>query len=300
MRTLLVFVTFAIILYVGFSLMLYLLQERMVFLPHLPGRTLDATPQSIQLDYADAWIDTEDGERLHGWHIPATAARGTVLFFHGNAGNISHRMESILIFNRLGLNVLIVDYRGYGQSSGKAGEQGTYRDAQASWDYLVNDLRVPPEKTVIFGRSMGGAVGAWLASRPGVEPAGLIIESCFSSGLDMGKRLYPVLPVRLITRIDYPVKDYVTKVQAPLLVVHSRDDEIIPFDMGRAIFDAAPGPKAFFELRGDHNAGFWISQETYVPALDEFLTGVLGPINEISERQGTLVWEPPGSPVQLQ
>ena len=279
MRLLLIFLAFAIVLYAGFSLMLYVLQDRLVFLPHMPGRELDATPQVIRLDYEDAWIDTADGERLHSWYIPADDARGTVLFFHGNAGNISHRMESILIFNRLGLNVLIVDYRGYGQSSGKPGEQGSYRDARAAWDYLVGQRRLPPERIVIFGRSLGGGVGAWLASQPGVEPAGVIIESSFSSGVDMGKRLYPMLPVRLITRINYPVREYITAVRAPVLVVHSRDDEIIPFDMGRAIYQAAPEPKTFFEMGGDHNAGFWISRERYVPALDEFLGSVLGPIN---------------------
>lgn len=279
MRLLLIFLAFAIVLYAGFSLMLYVLQDRLVFLPHMPGRELDATPQVIRLDYEDAWIDTADGERLHSWYIPADDARGTVLFFHGNAGNISHRMESILIFNRLGLNVLIVDYRGYGQSSGKPGEQGSYRDARAAWDYLVGQRRLPPDRIVIFGRSLGGGVGAWLASRPDVEPAGVIIESSFSSGLDLGKRLYPALPVRLITRINYPVREYIAEVRSPVLVVHSRDDEIIPFDMGRAIYQAAPEPKTFFEMGGDHNAGFWISRERYVPALDEFLGSVLGPIN---------------------
>jgi fermentation-respiration switch protein FrsA (DUF1100 family) len=129
---------------------------------------------------------------------------------------------------------------------------------------------------VVFGRSLGAAVGAWLASQPAVQPAGVIIESSFSSGLDMGRRLYPVLPVRLITRIDYPVKEFVTRITSPLLVVHSRDDEIIPFDMGRTIFEAANQPKTFFEMGGDHNAGFWISRERYVPALDAFLDGILG------------------------
>ena len=135
MRTLLVFLAFAAVLYVGLALMLYLLQERMVFLPHLPGRALDATPQAIGLDYEDTFIDTADGERLHGWWVPAADARGALLFFHGNAGNISHRLDSIAIFNRLGLDVLIVDYRGYGQSTGNPSEAGTYRDARAAWDW---------------------------------------------------------------------------------------------------------------------------------------------------------------------
>ena len=271
MRTLFVFIALALVMYIGFSLMLYLLQNRLVFLPHMPGRELDATPAAAGLDYEDATIDTADGERLHGWYVPAQGARGTVLFFHGNAGNISHRLESLQIFNRLGLSVLIVDYRGYGRSSGTPGEEGTYRDAEAAWKYLVSTRGIPPGRIVIFGRSLGGAVGAWLASQPDVRPAGVVIESCFSSGLDMGRRLYPVLPVRLITRIGYPVTDYVQAIDAPLMVVHSRDDEIIPFDMGRAIFDAAREPKTFLEIGGDHNAGFWISRERYVPTLDTFL-----------------------------
>jgi fermentation-respiration switch protein FrsA (DUF1100 family) len=277
MRTLLAFIAFGFVLYAGFSLMLYVLQDRLVFLPHMPGRELDTTPKSMGFSYEDVWIDTEDGERLHGWHIPTDddRTRGTLLFFHGNAGNISHRMESVLIFNRLGLNVLILDYRGYGQSSGKPGEEGTYLDARASWDFLVEQRGVPPRDIVIFGRSLGGAVGAWLASQPDVRPAGVIIESCFSSGMDMGKQLYPVLPVRLITRIDYPVREYVTRIQAPVLVAHSRHDEIIPFSMGQTIFEEALEPKSFLEMEGDHNAGFWISRELYVPALDKFFTRVL-------------------------
>ena len=278
MRLLLVFVALAAVLYVGFSLMLYALQDRLVFLPHMPGRELDSTPEALGLLYEDTWIETSDGERLHGWFVPAGNSRGTLLFFHGNAGNISHRLQSLLIFNRLGLDVLMIDYRGYGQSSGTPGEQGTYLDARAAWDYLLDERGVAANRVVIFGRSLGGAVGAWLASRDDVSPAGLVVESTFSSGLDMGRRLYPVLPVRLITRIDYPVKDYVTAIDSPLLVIHSRDDEIIPFDMARTVFEAASRPRTFLELAGDHNAGFWLSRETYVPGLDEYFTGVLGPI----------------------
>jgi len=279
MKTLTVFFVAAVMLYIGFSLMLFFLQDRLVFLPHMPGRELEADPSAMGFAYEDAWIETEDGERLHGWFVPAGGARGTLLFFHGNAGNISHRLESLIIFNRLGLDVLIVDYRGYGQSSGEPGENGTYLDARAAWDYLVDERDVPEQRIVIFGRSLGGAVGSWLAGREDVNPAGVIIESTFSSGLDMGKRLYPVLPARLITRIGYPVRDYVSRIDAPLMVVHSRQDEIIPFDMAETVFEAANEPKTFLELGGDHNAGFWISRETYVPALDSFFTKVLGPVN---------------------
>jgi hypothetical protein len=274
-RTLLAFLAFAAILYVGLALVLYLLQGRMVFLPHLPGRALDATPEAIGLDYEDAVIETADGERLHGWFVPADTARGTLLFFHGNAGNISHRLDSLAIFNRLGLDVLMVDYRGYGQSSGEPSEAGTYRDARAAWDWLVA-RGVPPGRIVVFGRSLGGAVGAWLAGQADVSPAGLIVESSFTSGTDMARRLYPWLPARLITRLKYPVRDHLAAATSPVLVIHSRDDEIIPFDMGRALFDAAPEPKTFFELRGDHNAGFWLSRNAYVPALESYLAELPG------------------------
>jgi hypothetical protein len=254
----------------------------MVYLANLPGRALDATPADAGLGYEDVNVDTADGERLHGWYVPAVQqgmgeARGVLLFFHGNAGNISHRLESIALFNRLGLDVLIVDYRGYGRSTGRPTEAGTYRDARAAWDYLVGARGIGPGRIVVFGRSLGGAVGAWLASQlPQAEmPAALIIESSFSSGADMARRLYPIYPARLLTRLKYPVVDYAARLRCPLLVVHSRDDEIIPYAMGRAVYAAAPQPKSFLELRGDHNAGFWISREDYTAGLEAFLVEVL-------------------------
>ncbi len=273
MRALLTLLAGLALIYVALGVALYLFQGSMVFLANLPGRALEATPADIGLDYENVHFDTADGERLHGWYIRAPDARGVLLFFHGNAGNISHRLESILIFNRLRLDVLIVDYRGYGQSTGRPSERGTYRDAQAAWDYLVRDRRVAPGNIVVFGRSLGGAVGAWLAAQLPAEeqPAAVIIESSFTSGADMARRLYPVYPARLLTRLKYPVIEFVGRLQCPVLVVHSRDDEIIPFTMGRAIYDAVGQPKDFIELRGDHNAGFWISREHYAAGLDAFL-----------------------------
>jgi len=265
------------LIYGAFGAVLYLFQGSMVFLANLPGRALEASPADIGLAFEEIQIETADGERLHGWFVPAADARGTLLFFHGNAGNISHRLESIQIFSRLGLDVLIVDYRGYGQSTGKPSEQGTYRDAQAAWDYLTNVRRVAPGRIVVFGRSLGGAVGAWLTAQlpAAAQPAATIIESSFSSGADMARRLYPVYPARLLTRLRYPVVDYAARITCPVLVVHSRDDEIIPFAMGKAIYAAAHQPKAFIELRGDHNAGFWTSREQYAASLDDFLENVL-------------------------
>ena len=269
MRTLVSILTIAVSVYLVLVLMFYVLQGKMVFLSNLPGRALTATPSDIGLDFEDVSLATRDNEVLHGWYIPATDPIGVVLFFHGNAGNISHRLDSIEIFQELNLDVLIFDYRGYGQSSGSASEQGTYIDAQTAWDYLVNSRGIAPGNIVIFGRSLGGAVASWLAAR--TTPGAVILESCFTSGPDMGGRLYPFLPVRLITRLKYPVKDHVKLVSSPLLIIHSQQDEIIPFDMGQSIFAAAPEPKEMLVLSGDHNGGFLLNRHQYLAAIDKFL-----------------------------
>jgi fermentation-respiration switch protein FrsA (DUF1100 family) len=282
MRILISLLSIAASIYMLLALALYLLQGKMVFLSGFPGRELTASPRAIGLDFEDVHITTSDDERLHGWYVPVrgnpTGQNRVVLFFHGNAGNISHRLDSIEIFNQLGLDTLIIDYRGYGRSTGRTTEPGTYLDAQAAWDYLVDTRGITPDRIIIFGRSLGGAVGAWLGSQH--TPAAVIIESSFTSGVDMGRRLYPFLPVALLTRLRYPVVEYVNRLECPLLVVHSRDDEIIPFAMGRSIYAEARKRKSFLELRGDHNNGFFISRRNYITGLQDFIlslqdTGVL-------------------------
>ncbi|MCH8930736.1 MAG: alpha/beta hydrolase [Proteobacteria bacterium] len=255
--------------YVLLALMLFLFQDRMVFLSNLPGRALTATPRDAGFDYEDVTLETSDGLKLHGWYVPAAQARGVVLFLHGNAGNISHRLDSIAIFRELGLDTLIIDYRGYGQSQGKPSEQGTYLDAEAAWHYLVSDREVAAERIIVFGRSLGGAVAAWLANQ--YRPAALIIESSFSSALDMARKLYPFMPVRLITRLDYPVKLYLSRLHCPLLVIHSRDDEIIPFTMAETNYNSAAEPKSLLEIWGDHNNGFLLSGDRYLSGINEFV-----------------------------
>ncbi len=275
MRTLISLLSIAASVYVLLALVLYLLQGKMVFLSDLPGRALTASPGDMGLEYEDVSLTTSDGERLHGWYVPATNRRGVVLFFHGNAGNISHRLDSIGIFHQLGLDTLIIDYRGYGQSTGKTTEQGTYLDAQAAWGYLADERGIPADRIIVFGRSLGGAIGAWLGAKR--TPAAVIIESSFTSGVDMARRLYPFLPVRLITRLRYPVVEYASRLECPVLVVHSRNDEIIPFEMGQSIYAAVNQRKSFLELRGDHNNGIFISRHDYIAGLDDFIESVLGP-----------------------
>jgi len=255
--------------YGAFVLFVYFSQSSLLYLPNLPSRDVIATPDVVGLSYEPVKILADDGVRLDGWFIPARQARGAVLFFHGNAGNISHRLDSLKIFNDLGLDVLIFDYRGYGRSQGSPSEAGTYRDAEAAWRYLTEQRRIPARNIVLFGRSLGAAIAAYLATRH--TPGALIIESAFTSVPELAADVYPFLPARWLSRFHYNIREYLGSVSSPVLVVHSRDDEIIPFKHGRELFAAANEPKHLLELRGGHNDAFLVSGQTYVKGLDTFL-----------------------------
>jgi fermentation-respiration switch protein FrsA (DUF1100 family) len=247
----------------------YFMQGRMLYLAEVPGRTLTMTPADIGMDYQDVSIETADGVALHGWFIVGRSSR-VLLFFHGNAGNISHRLDSIRQFQNLGLSVLIIDYRGYGQSEGRTTERGIYRDADAAWRYLIEGRGTVADNIVIFGRSLGASVASWLAARH--QPLALIVESSFTSVPDIAQDLYPWLPVRWLSRFDHATRDYVRDVRCPILVVHSRDDEIIPFHHGEAIFAAANEPRTLLAIRGSHNDAFLRDERTYVGGLRTFLS----------------------------
>lgn len=248
--------------------LVYLMQGRMLYLPDSPGRDLAATPLDAGMDYEELDLETDDGVMLHGWFVPGRSSR-VLIFFHGNAGNISHRLESIRQFHDLGLSVLIVDYRGYGQSGGRPTEAGMYRDAEAVWRYLVDQRAVSPGEIIVFGRSLGASVAARLAARH--DPLALVVESAFTSVPDVAADIYPWLPVRLLSRVSHATRDYVREIRCPVLVVHSRDDEIIPVRHGRQIFEAAPEPRSFLELRGTHNDAYIRDERRYLRGLSQFL-----------------------------
>ncbi len=256
----------------GYGLVLaiiYLMQGRMLYLSNVPGRTLTMTPADARMDYEDVSIETADGVTLHGWFI-AGRSRRVLLFFHGNAGNISHRLDSIRQFRNLELSVFIIDYRGYGQSEGRTNEAGIYRDANAAWRYLTETRGVHPNNVVIFGRSLGASVAARLATQQ--DPLALIVESSFTSVPDIAQELYPWLPARWLSRLSHATRDYVQEVHCPVLVIHSRDDEIIPYHHGQAIFAAAPEPRTLLTLRGSHNDAFLSDESSYIEGLWAFLT----------------------------
>ena len=256
--------------YVLFAGSLFIFQSHYVYYPE---HIISADPSNIGLEFESVSFITEDRVKLSGWFIPSEGASGVILFCHGNAGNISHRLESIEIFHRLGLNVFIFDYRGYGRSEGKPSEIGTYRDVEAVWQYLVKERQVSPNRVVVFGRSLGGAVAAWLAHKH--TPAALILESAFTSAPDIAVKIYPYLPARLLSRFEYNTAEYLDEVDCPVLIVHSREDEIMPFSHGQQLFERAKGPKEFLEISGTHNEGFITSGKRYEEGLNAFISEYL-------------------------
>jgi len=252
-------------LYILLVAALFIFQSRLLF---FPGHDISFTPADIGLEYEDITFKTSDGLCLNGWLIPGREQEDIVLFCHGNAGNISDRLESIRIFHNLGLSTFIFDYHGYGKSEGKPSESGTYLDIEAAWNFLLEKRNFLPENIIIFGRSLGSAPAVWLAKD--VSPKMLILESAFTSVADIAAELYPFLPVRLLCRIDYNNLKRIRSVSCPVLIIHSPRDELIPYSHGRKLFEAANEPKEFLQISGSHNDGFLVSGSQYVEGIRNF------------------------------
>ena len=269
LKDLLLLFSVGLLLFLVVALYLYLNQTNLIHLPHLPSREVEATPQRIGLAFEPVSLLTDDGVKLEGWFVPHEKPRATLLFFHGNAGNISHRLDSLLLFNSLGLSVFIFDYRGYGASEGRPSEKGLYRDAMAAWRYLTEKRAIPGDEIILFGRSLGGAVAAYLAAEHAAM--GVVLESTFTSVPDLAAELYPWLPVRWLSRYHYNTLERMSSMRNPVMIAHSRNDEIIPFRHGRLLFERVPEPKRFLELNGDHNSGFMQDLDRYRKYWDDFI-----------------------------
>jgi len=236
---------------------------------YFPDRVMSKSPHDIGLEYESVDIETSDGVQINGWYIPCDNSRGTILFCHGNGSNISGRLDTINIFQNLGFTTFLFDYRGYGNSQGKPNEKGTYRDAEAAYDYLIDQKYLNPNHVIIFGRSLGGAVAANLATKRIHQV--LILESTFTSIMDIARNIYPIFPVRLINHIRYDTINCVRKLDTPLLLVHSTEDDRIPFSHSEKLFEVADQPKSFLKISGDHNEGFLTSGISYINGLNDFL-----------------------------
>lgn len=231
-------------------------------------------------EYEDVYVDV-NGYKTHGWMIPLEGARGFVLFSHGNAGNIADRLESIQLLRRMGFSVLAYDYGGYGNSEGHPSQARLYADAEAMWYYLTEERGVEADDVVIFGRSLGGAAAAHLATK--TNSAAVILESTFTSIPDVVRTLPLGFLLALCIRHELPTIEKVNDIHSPLLIIHSKEDDIIPYALGRRLFDAANEPKTFFEIRGSHNEGFVLSMDSYMVAWNDFLLDILPSLATMQE-----------------
>lgn len=256
--------------YAGVCIFLALFQSCLIYRPSGP---YVVTPADVGLRYEEVTLLTDDGVRLGAWYVPHARAKGTVLFCHGNAGNISHRVAAIKGLHDFALNVLIFDYRGFGRSEGRPSEAGIYRDAETAWRFLVERRGEPPQRIVVFGRSLGGAVAIELASHH--HPAALVVHSTFTRLADVAARLYWFLPVRWILRPEYASIDKIARVACPKLFVHGADDELIPIELGRRLFAAAGEPREFIEIPSGHNTSGFTAAAKYTEKLRAFLFDAL-------------------------
>jgi fermentation-respiration switch protein FrsA (DUF1100 family) len=249
-----------VLIYAVWGLGLLFMQPKLLYRPMWE---INFTPADMGLEYTDVVFQSADGVRLTGWYVPVKNAPFTILLCHGNGGNIMHMLDSLNLFYNLGLSCFAFDYRGYGNSSGRPTEAGTYLDAQAAYDWLMGEKGVPADQIILLGRSLGGSVAAHLAGR--VQPAALVVESAFTSFVDFAAGVYPYLPVRLFTccLFRYDTLACVKGVRCPVMVMHSRDDELVPFVFATRLFEAAGAPKQFVEIFGNHNDGFLLSGDVY-------------------------------------
>ena len=263
---LILFVGVLLVTYLALATMLYFMQPKFLY---SPMREVFSTPAELGLDFENVIFKTTDGLDLNGWYIPVKDPNLTLLFCHGNGGNIAHRLDSINIFHNLGLNCFIFDYRGYGNSEGKPSEEGTYTDVMAAYNWLIEEKKTPAKNIIIFGRSLGGTIAAQLAGR--VEVRALVIESAFTSYVDMGKEYYPYMPVKWFARFAYRTIDYIKEVRCPVMLIYSGNDEVVPFKFGLVLYEAANEPKEFIEIFGGHNDCFLVSGEIYTEVWEKWL-----------------------------
>ncbi len=255
------------IAYAGVFLVLSYLQTSIIF-PAFGAVWQTPADAPYQWEYEDV-ARSVDGHTTRGWYIPVENARATLLFSHGNGGTISDRLEFVEMFKPMGLNVLLYDYGGYGDSTGRPSEQRCYADARAMWHYLTVDKGIPASQIILFGESLGGGVTVNLATE--VTPGAVVLQSTFLSIAKRAHEMFPIVPVRLFLRHHFDNAAKIGGIEAPILIVHSPDDTIIPYHHGKDLFALAPDPKSFLEIRGDHNEGPFQSQRTYMNGIADFL-----------------------------
>jgi len=263
---------FQTIIILGLLFLLFILFYPRVesFFIFYPDKVLESTPADYNLTFQEIFFETPDHLHLHGWYFPGNHSQPVILFCHGNAGNISHRLDNVRRLLDHNLPVFLFDYRGYGKSEGRPSEKGIYTDGLSAYDYLLKQKQIPPEKIVLFGRSLGGAVATEIALRRKVRS--LILESAFPSTRDMARTI-PLFMLfsPLIPRHFNNLKK-LSRMTVPKLIIHGTRDEIVPFPLGRKLFKSASPPKYFFPLEGaGHNDTYIIGGPRYFQTISTFI-----------------------------
>lgn len=254
------------------ALSLAIWQNRLVF---VPSKETIATPDELGLDYEEVWLSPESasGGWVHSWWLPADPDNPTILYLHGNGGNISYFLERIQVLRRLGFSLLLVDYRGYGQSEGQfPNEKRVYEDAKVALDHLLVQRRLDPGNLFVYGHSLGGAIAIHLASQH-PELAGLILEGTFTSMQEMADFVgkYNWLPIRALLHQRFDSRSKIGALSMPLLFIHGTDDEIVPAYMSEMLYEAANAPKQLLLIpTAKHNDAFAVGEPQYAGAIADF------------------------------
>ena len=257
--------------------LLVIVEKKIVYHPiKYPGGHWE--PEKYGLQVEDVYFNSADGVKLHGWFIPAKKPIATLLWYHGNAGNLSHRLDNILELVPLNLNIFIFDYRGYGRSEGNPDEKGLYQDSQAAYDFLRLKKQIDPDELILFGRSLGGACAIKIALNN--KAAGLIVESAFTSVNDMADKMFSFFPLKFLLRSHFNSLETISLVNMPKMFIHGTDDRLIPFSMGRNLFGASNEPKIFYGIEGaGHNDTYSVGGQKYFESIRRFVLDALSKNN---------------------
>jgi pimeloyl-ACP methyl ester carboxylesterase len=241
--------------YLAVALWFAIRQDQLFF---QPKRGLAATPDAADLDFEDLALTTPDGISLHAWWLPRPAVPApdlpgtalTVLYLHGANTNLGDRVDALRYWHDLGFEILALDYRGYGRSSGRPSETGLYTDVETAWHWLTDRRDVPADHVLVVAESMGASLATHLASQ--VQPAGLVLEAGFTRAADVAVRRYRWLPVRQLIRIQLASEDRIGRIRCPKLLIHSIDDRTVPFTLARRLERRAAPPRDLLKIRGTH------------------------------------------------